>query len=176
LKKVISCWCCLLLIGFLTGTIPVFGEENVPSAVATYNPASVDAPAEYAAAGKLEVLFDVTPRQEDRKLYFDIKTNLPDGMIFMSAIRDEQGNVHKITRTMARIRAEITGGKFTLGPFPLMDEPFPPGEYKLYINSYPDEYQPESVIDIIGKNGTNLIGPYVMGGLVLFGKTFMITG
>ena len=176
MNKLISCLFCLLLTGFMIGAVPGFGEETVPSTVATYNPESSAAPMEDAASGKMDVFFDVTPRQEASKLYFDIRTNLPDGMVFMSAIRDEMGITHKITRTMARIRAEISGGRLTLGPFPLEDKPFPPGEYKLYINSYPDEYQPENVIEIIGKNGGNLTGRYIIGGMVLFGKTFMITG
>lgn len=176
MNKVISCLLCLLLIGVTTGAWPGFAEETIPATVATYDPESGADPAEDSASGKIHVIFEVAPRQEDSKLYFDIQSNLPDGMIFMSAIRDEMGIVHKATKTMARIRAEITDGMLTLGPFPLEDKPFPPGEYKLYINSYPNENQPEHVIEIIGNNGANLTGQYVIGGMVLFGKTFMITG
>ncbi len=166
-----------LIAVLLIGNTLAYGEETAPPVdVETPPRDALNTAAPTAPSEKINVVFRVMPRQEQRKLYFDIETNLPDGMVFMSAIRDEMGIVHKISGTMARIQTEIINGRITLGPFPLVDRPFPPGEYKLYINSYPDEYQPENVINIIGKRGANLTGPHVIGGLILFGKTFMITG
>jgi hypothetical protein len=166
-----------LITALLIGNALAYGEETTPPVdvdTPTRDALNTDAPT--ATAEKINVVFNVMPRQKDHKLYFDIETNLPDGMVFMGAIRDEMGIVHKISSTMARVQTEIISGRITLGPFPLVDRPFPPGEYKLYINSYPDEYQPENVINIIGKRGANLAGQHVIGGLILLGKTFMITG
>lgn len=180
MTNMIRCFSCFLITAALIGSTPVLGDEIIPVAD-TDTPAHL--PGETTGitppdthTGKINVIFDVTPRQENKKLFFDITTNLPDGMVFMTAIRDIMGNVHRMNGTIARVRMELIQGKTTLGPFPLFDKPFPPGEYRLYINSYPDEDQPENVIRIIGKEGANLTGDTIISGMVFFCQTFMITG
>ena len=148
------------------GDTPAPGETGQSSATQTVKP----------MPGDIDVTFKVEPRQENGKLYFDVETNLPDGMRFMCAIRDEIGVVYKMGSTMERLMAEVTGGSLTLGPFPFENRSFPSGEYTLYINSYPEQDQPESVVEVIGLDGSNLIGGNVFHGIVIFVKEFMITG
>jgi len=166
----------LLLCVFLPCDNAAESEDELPPAAVETTPISTGAVTANPAPGKINVEFSVAPRQENGKLYFDVETNLPDGMLFMCAIRDEMGFIHKLGATMERALAETANGKMPIGPFPIADRPFPSGEFKFYINSSPDKYQPESVIAIIGENGANLTGPDVFNGMVVFGKEFLITG
>lgn len=178
MDKSIKYLCCLFSFVLLTVSTAVHGHDSRPSTdTAAETPLlSVDTEAGKPLPGDINVIFNINPRQENGKLYFDVETNLPDGMLFMSTIRDEMGMMYRIGTTMERIEEQVTGGRLTMGPFPFEDRPFPSGEYAIYINSYSAEYQPEKVVAIIGKNGINLTGPDVINGMVIFGKIFMITG
>jgi len=182
LAKSIKFLYCFLIFALLTGKATVYADDNQAPAVPAETPSSSGTlPPDGATADKqstedLDVIFEVNPRQEKGKLYFDVETNLPDNMRFMCAIKDEIGVVYKMGSTMERLMTEVAGGILTMGPFPFEDRPFPPGEYTVYINSYFGQGQPESVIKIIGHDGVNLIGRNVFHGMVIFVKEFMITG
>ncbi len=160
----------VMIVLLVSGAIAIGDEKTAP-------PAS-DQPTSSAdtADDKINVIFTVTPRQDKGKLFFDVETNLPDGMLFMCTVRDEIGMVYKSGSTMERLMTEVVDGEMTVGPLPLSDRPFPSGEYTLYIYSYDDDFQPENVIEVIGEGGANLTGSNVVYGMVVFGKEFMITG
>jgi hypothetical protein len=165
----------LIIFPLMTGGV-AFGDDLTPEPITDKQAPDLVATATSSTPQALDVVFDVTPRQQKGKLYFDVRTNLPDGMIFMSAIRDEAGFVCKSGSTMERLETETADGALLLGPFPLGDKPFPSGEYTLYIHSYPGEYQPQRVAAVIGDDGANLAGRDVIHGLVVFAQEFMITG
>jgi hypothetical protein len=167
---------CFLLIALMTGNIVIHAGETPSPPAGTEPPPSGDAAAVIPAAGVFNVRFDVTPRQDKGKLYFDVETNLPDGMRFMASIRDEYGFICKIGSTMERIDIDVENGKMAVGPFPFHGHVFPAGEYKFYISTYPAENQPKTVVAVIGENGARLSGPDVVEGILAFGKEFMITG
>jgi hypothetical protein len=164
------------MLALLTGSSLVYGDDS-PLAAAPETPSpAVDTAAGDPLPGKINVIFDIAPRQDKGKLYFEVETNLPDGMRFMVAIRDEYGFICKVGSTMERIDMDIVNGRMAIGPFPFHGQTFPSGEYKFYMNSYPDEDQPKNIINVIGKNGANLTGPDVINGTVVLAKEFMITG
>lgn len=169
---------CLLMFVLLTSGTALYGDNSPPppDAAAETLPLYVDTTAANPLPGQINVIFNITPRQDNGKLYFDVETNLPDGMLFMSVIRDEMGVISNIGSTMERLREETANGRIAMGPFPFEDKPFPPGEYTFYISSYPTKDQPKKVVAIIGDNGANLTGPDVIDGMVVFGQEFMITG
>lgn len=167
---------CFLLIILLTGNIVTHAGDTPPPADTGAPIPPGDATTGSPPPGAISVRFDIAPRLEKGRLYFDVGTNLPDGMRFMASIRDEYGFVYKLGSTMERADTDVAGGKITVGPFPFSGGEFPPGEFKFYIISYPTENQPKDVVTVIGENGARLTGPDVIEGVVAFGKEFMITG
>ncbi|MEW6079543.1 MAG: hypothetical protein AB1724_17180 [Thermodesulfobacteriota bacterium] len=165
-----KCLSCVLLIFLLAGDIVIRADDAIPS------PGTETPSLNTTTAGAITVALNIAPRQDKGKLYFDVETNLPDGMRFMASIRDEYGFVCKAGSTMERIDVDVENGKMEVGPFPFHGKVFPAGEYKFYINSYPAENQPEKVAAVIGGNGARLTGPVVADGIVAFGKEFMISG
>lgn len=176
MDKSINRLCYLLMLVLLTGNSLVYGNDTPLAATAETPPRAADTVTGNPLPGAINVIFKISPRQDKGKLYFEVETNLPDGMRFMAAIRDEFGFTYKIGSTMERIELDVVNGSISVGPFPFHGQTFPSGEYKFYINSYPDEDQPKKVIEIIGENGANLTGPDVISGTVLFAQEFMITG
>lgn len=117
----------------------------------------------------MEVVFNVNVRIESGKIYFDVETNLPDGMQFMFTIEGSDG-------ILGQSKTEIVGSTMSAGPFSRKGEPYPPGEYILSITSPLLRLQPPEVQEILGEAGENVYGEYISEGRVDFEMPFTIGG
>jgi hypothetical protein len=82
------------------------------------------------------------------------KTNLPDGTELIITISCKKSSY------MAQDKVNVTGGSFSVGPFTQDGEALNPGIYAIEISSPNSQFQPQSVRDIIGREGNKLTGPY----------------
>jgi len=116
-----------------------------------------------------ELVFNFNTRFEDGKIYFDIETNLPDGMDIMFTVVSGED-------ILGQDKVQVSSGFITAGPFSRQGEPYPPGEYELSVSSPLLRLQPSEVQQILGKNGENFYGDYIEEGRVDFETTFTVEG
>ena len=174
---------CMVLIvsvlALLSGIATAAGDEASPDGARPAPEASRSAAStvpDPADDRSLVVTFAVAPRLENGKLYFDVTSNLPDGMRFMAAIADDMGIINSMDATLERVDLVIQDGAMEIGPFPTWNNHFPSGEYTLYLNSYHPFRQPPEVLAVIGEKGGKMTGEYVSKQAVIFIKSFMVTG
>lgn len=188
MRRRLSCLSLIVLMLMLGAGISLAGDREAldgepptsPSR-STSNPADDTRPQpdpadSSADDSKFPVVFEVAPRLEAGKLYFDVTSNLPDEMLFMAAIIDDMGIVNSIDTTLERSDVVLADGSMEIGPFPTWNKNFPSGEYTLYLYSYHPSRQPRQVREIIGQDGEKLTGPNVTNGAIVFIKSLMVTG
>lgn len=116
-----------------------------------------------------ELIFNVSTRFEDGKIYFDVETNLPDGMDIMFTVMARQD-------ILGQGKVKVSSGFITAGPFTRQGEPYPPGEYLLSISSPLLRLQPSEVQQSLGANGKNFYGDHIVEGRVDLEISFTVEG
>ena len=101
-------------------------------------------------------------------------TNLPDGISLMITLRRKESGY------MAQDKAIIKGGSFRAGPFSQKGTGLNPGTYLLEVTMPLASMQPPPTWPIIGNDGANLQGPFVLnsklGGKVIEYRTIFKVG
>jgi len=136
---------------------PTPEPSNTPNVVVTSEPSST------------ELILNVNTRVEDGKLYFDVETNLPDGMEVMFTVEAGED-------IWGQSKVQVSSGFITAGPFSRQGEPYPPGEYVLSITSSLLRLQSLEVQQILGENGENFYGDYITEGRIDFETSFTVAG
>ncbi|MGG3152448.1 hypothetical protein ABER99_21340 [Paenibacillus glucanolyticus] len=91
----------------------------------------------------------------DNRLKFSGTTNLPNDMELILSVSGEEGY-------SSQTKVYITNGLFESEWFTNKGEGLSPGSYNLRLSSPTANVQPESVQDLIGEQGANLTGEYVV--------------
>lgn len=144
-------------------------DTSQPPAPPTDTPKPTDTLVPTAISQPMEAVLNVDVRIESGQVYFDVETNLPDGMQFMFTVENSDG-------ILGQSKTEVVGGRISAGPFSRKGEPYPPGEYMLSITSPLLRLQPPEVQEILGEAGENVYGEYISEGRVDFEMPFTIDG
>ncbi|RJO65753.1 MAG: DUF4236 domain-containing protein [Myxococcales bacterium] len=107
---------------------------------------------------EVAIRFSVDVR-EGKTAYVSGETNLPDSTEFMVSMESKSSG-----RYMGQSKAEVSGYRFSAGPFSMENGPLPDGVYKIEVLMPIPDTQPESVRTIIGQNGEKLRGKLVKKG------------
>ena len=102
--------------------------------------------------GIIDVMFDVSDREENGKVFFDIKTNLPDNMVLMLSLKNDD--------YYGQSKGKVNNGTFTSSGFSDKGSKLV-GHYKLEISSIFPSLQDSDVVAKIGTQGEFLSGKYV---------------
>jgi len=102
--------------------------------------------------GIIDVAFDISHREENGKIIFDVNTNLPDKMILMLSLTNDN--------YYAQNKVKVNGGAFTSSGFSDKGNKLV-GHYKLEISSIFPNMQDSDVVTKIGAQGEFLTGKYV---------------
>jgi hypothetical protein len=148
---------------------PTHTPENIPSLEPSKTPTVAITPTASPTPSPTELEFDFTPRFENGEIYFDIETNLPDGMDIMFTVVSGED-------IWGQSKAQVSSGVVTVGPFSRQGEPYPPGDYELSISSPLLMLQSLEVQQRLGENGKNFYGDYIEEGQVDFETTFTVEG
>jgi hypothetical protein len=150
---------------------PTYTPESTPTPEPSKTPtvAVTSQPTPISEPSTTELVFDFNTRFEDGKIYFDIETNLPDGMDIMFTVVSGED-------IWGQSKVQVSSGSVTAGPFSRQGEPYPPGEYELSISSPLLRLQPSEVQQILGENGENFYGDYIKEGRIDFETSFTVEG
>lgn len=136
---------------------PSVPAESEPPAESE-NPAHSDAPSttpsEPAEPKKLEVSLEVSVEENSGKPVFTIDTNLPNETNLMLTLSrgDYTGQTHVI----------VNNGVASSEEFSDKGDPLSEGEYLLTVSMSIPKLQPDAVRKVIGENGENMSGKYVL--------------
>ena len=156
---------------------PIYTPEptNIPESTPTLEPsktptaAITPTPSPTLEPSPTELVFNFNTRFEDGKIYFDIETNLPDGMDIMFTVVSGED-------VWGQSKVQVSSGFIIAGPFSRQGEPYSPGEYELSVSSPLLRLQPPEVQQILGENGENFYGDFIEEGRVDFETTFTVEG
>jgi hypothetical protein len=93
------------------------------------------------------------------------QTNLPDGTKLLVTLVKQGGGY------AAQAKATVKAGRFLTDAFSDGDQPVPPGQYTITIDTGPPGAEPPAVRAAMGDHGQNLTGPLV---IALFGNIMAI--
>lgn len=115
--------------------------------------------------GIIDVVFDIAHREENGKIFFDVSTNLPDNMVLMLSVTNDD--------YYAQDKVKVNGGVFTSSGFSDKGNKLA-GHYKLEISSIFPNLQDSDVVTKIGAKGELLTGNYVneKDGMNMISATF----
>ncbi|WNL38010.1 hypothetical protein RN346_11995 [Halomonas sp. PAMB 3232] len=109
----------------------------------------------------------------DRRLMVEGTSNLPDGTRVQVIVERE------ISRVRWQSRTTISEGQFTAGPFG-SGSGLPDGGYLVQVQSSEGSVQPQTVQDVIGREGENLSGELVtqtrhgLGQVATYSRRFLV--
>lgn len=104
----------------------------------------------------LYVTIEYTSRtdQNTGEMYIGAASNLPEGTRMLIMLTNEAGQ---------NMKAEFAMGKYGVGLTPVsVFDSLPDGKYEITIEMIPPFEQPDTVQNVIGKNGDNLRGEYAV--------------
>lgn len=105
---------------------------------------------------KIDVSMEAQPITNNGKTKFSIKTNLPNNTELMISLKNQKSNY------AAQDKVSVSNGSAQTSEFSNLDKALTPGTYQLEITTPIASVQPSSVKSLIGDNGINLTGSYIV--------------